>query len=302
MTAKIKTSPRHRGHDRPFRPKRVSRQAFSRVYWPYLPVILAIGFLSSLGVKQNSFLTALKHPTGKTLAYASSMQQQALLVDTNKQRQQSHLPPLQLNTQLDAAAQDKARDMTSRNYWSHNTPDGSPPWVFVVNQNYTYQKLGENLAAGFNDEQAAINGWMASPHHRENLMDPSFREVGFGVAQSSNYTSAGGGPMTVVVAFYGKPASDEPVISTVQGENTPSSVSVAQLATAKLPIASLATDLAIGATIMAILIWAGRHIRALRRTLVTGEQFAFSHPLLDVGLIIIAALSYLLSRTAGLIH
>lgn len=302
MTAKIKTSPRHRGHDRPFRPKKVSRQAFSRVYWPYLPVILTIGFLSSLGIKQNIFLTALKHPTGKTLAYASSMQQQALLADTNKQRQQSHLPPLQLNEKLDTAAQDKAHDMAVHNYWSHNTPDGNPPWVFVANQNYTYQKLGENLAAGFNDEQAAINGWMASPHHRDNLLDPTFTEVGFGVAQSANYTSAGGGPMTVVVAFYGKQAGGEPVISSVQGDNTPSSVSVAQLATAKLPLASLATDLAIGAMIMALLIWAGKHIRALRRALITGERFAFSHPLLDVGLITIAALSYLLSRTAGLVH
>lgn len=300
--AKIKTAPRHKGHDHPFRPKKISHRAFSRVYWPYLPVVLIIGFLLFLGIRQNNFLTVLKHPSGKTLAYAISMQQQSLLADTNKERQQSRLPPLKLNGQLDIAAQNKARDMAARNYWSHNTPDGNPPWVFVVNQNYSYQKLGENLAAGFNDEQAAINGWMASPRHKDNLLDPNFTDVGFGVAQSANYTAAGGGPMTVVVAFYGKPASGEPAISGVQGDNTPSSISVAQLAVAKLPIVSLATDIAILLAVSAISIWLTRHFMVLRRAWSKGEKMAFSHPLLDVGLITIAALSYLLTRTAGLIH
>ncbi len=302
MAAKIKTAPRHRGHDHPFRPKKVGRHAFSQVYWPYLPVILVIGFLLSLGLRQSSFQTALKHPTGQVLSYASSMQQQALLSDTNTERAQAHVPTLTENVELDQAAAAKAKDMATRNYWSHDTPDGNPPWVFVASQNYNYQKLGENLAAGFNNEQAAINGWMASPHHRDNLLDGSFSQVGFGVAQSPNYTSGGGGPMTIVVAFYGKPANGEPVITAVKGDSAPTSVSLAQVAAAKLPVVGLATDLAIGAALMAILIWAGRHVRALRRALTTGERFAFTHPFLDVGLITIAALSYLLTRTAGLIH
>lgn len=300
--AKIKTTPRHRGHDHPFRPKKVSTKAFKQVYWPYLPVILVIGLLLSLGLRQSSFSTALKHPTNQVLSYASSMQPQALLVDTNSQRAQAHVPLLTQNAQLDQAAQAKANDMATRNYWSHDTPDGNPPWIFVTNQNYNYQKLGENLAAGFDNEQAAINGWMASPHHKENLLDASFSQVGFGVARSANYTSGGGGPMTIVVAFYAKPATGEPVTPSVKGDSAPTSISLAQLAVAKSPIVGLATYLAIGAVFAAILIWAGRHLRALRRALASGERFAFTHPLLDIGLIVIAALSYLLTRTAGLIH
>lgn len=300
--AKIKTAPRHRGHDHPFRPKKVSHRAFSQVYWPYLPVILVIGFLLSLGLRQSSFSAALRHPTNQVLAYASSMQSQALLQDTNSERTQADVPLLSENAQLDQAAQAKAKDMATRNYWSHDTPDGNPPWVFVTNQNYTYQKLGENLAAGFDNEQSAINGWMASPHHKENLLDPSFSQVGFGIARSANYTSAGGGPMTIIVAFYAKPASGEPVIASVKGDSESTNVSAAQLAVAKLPVVGLATDLAIGAALMAILIWVGRHLRVLRRALASGEQFAFTHPLFDIGLIVIVALSYLLTRTVGLIH
>jgi len=300
--AKIKTAPRHRGHDHPFKPRKISSRAFNQVYWPYLPVILVIGLLLSLGIRQGDFQNVIKNPGGSVLSYAISMQKQNLLVDTNAQRAQQHLSVLSINPRLDAAAEAKAQDMAQRNYWSHNTPDGKEPWVFVTGQNYNYQKLGENLAAGFSDEKAAVKGWMASPSHKDNLLDPTFKEVGFGVAQISNYGAAGGGPMTIVVAFYGEPASGGPIISTVKGDNASSNVSLAQLALAKLPIVGLATNLVILMTVAALAIWLGRHIRIIKRALKKGEKYAFSHPFLDIGLITIAALSYLLSRTAGLIH
>ncbi|MBI2009132.1 hypothetical protein HYS84_01830 [Candidatus Saccharibacteria bacterium] len=300
--AKIKTAPRHRGHDHPFKPRKISTRAFKQVYWPYLPVILIVGFLSSLGFGPSGFKNSIKHPNASVLSYAASMQEQTLLADTNAERTRLRLPPLNLNLQLDQAADEKAKDMAARNYWSHDTPDGNPPWVFVSNQKYSYQKLGENLAAGFDNEHSTVNGWMASRTHKENLLDPNFTEVGFGTAQSTNYTAAGGGPMTIVVAFYGKPATSASPISRVQGDATPSSVSLAQLAVAKLPVVGLATNLAILLAASAILIWLGRHFVALKRALRKGEKFVFSHPLLDVGLVTIAALSYLLTRTAGLIH
>lgn len=299
---KIKTKPRYRGHDRPFRPKNVSRHAFKRVYWPYIPVLLVIGVLSSLAIGQSAFHAALKNPTGQVLAYANSMTEAKLLADTNQQRNLAKVQPLRQNPQLDNAAIAKANDMASRNYWSHNTPDGQEPWMFVTAQNYDYQKLGENLAAGFDSEQSTVNGWMGSPKHRENLLDPLFSDVGFGVAQMSNYSAAGGGPMTIVVAYYGRPASGEPIITSVKGDNSSTNVSVAQLATAKLPIAGLATNLAILAATVALFLWLGRHVRVFRKAVASGERFAVTHPFLDVGLIIIAALSYLLTRTAGLIH
>ncbi len=143
---------------------------------------------------------------------------------------------------------------------------------------------------------------MATPPHRENLLDPSFSQVGFGVAQNQNYSAAGGGPMTIVVAFYGKPTSGQPIISSVQGDNTSHDVSVAQLATARLPIVGFATNLAVALAVGALLLWVTRHFLVLKKALARGEKFAFSHPLFDAGLIIIAALSYLLTRTAGLIH
>lgn len=155
---------------------------------------------------QSGALSAgLRNPTGNVLAYATSMSVNGLLSSTNGQRSSNGVASLSLNSKLNAAAQAKANDMASRNYWSHNTPEGNPPWVFVEAQGYSYQKLGENLAAGFSSEDATTGGWMASQPHRENMLDSAFSEVGFGFANNENYTSAGGGPMTVVVAHYGKP-------------------------------------------------------------------------------------------------
>jgi hypothetical protein len=187
------------------KPKGINSKAFERVYWPYIPLVLAISLLLVVGGKSGNLNAAVHRPFGQVLSYSTSMSIDGLLADTNTQRVANGVGSLALSGKLDAAAQAKADDMAARNYWSHYTPEGNPPWVFVNNQGYSYQKVGENLAAGFSDEQSTINGWMASPPHRENLLDSAFSDVGFGFANNPDYTSAGGGPMTIVVAFYGKP-------------------------------------------------------------------------------------------------
>ncbi len=207
MTAKIKNAAHRRANRQKYRPKGVSRHKFEKVYWPYLPLVVLITGILTFGSQGGAFASAAinKVSNGRVLAYATSMSIGGLLADTNAQRSANGITSLSLNSKLNAAAQAKADDMATRNYWSHNTPEGNPPWIFDNAQGYAYLKLGENLATGFTTEQAAINGWMASPPHRENLLDPDFSEVGFGYANNPDYTSAGGGPMTIVVAHYGKP-------------------------------------------------------------------------------------------------
>jgi hypothetical protein len=350
--AKIKT---HGSDSHKTKPKNVNKGAFHRVYWPYIPLVAAISLLLVLGSSGGALKAALQHPLGRVLSYSSSMTIGGLLADTNAQRSANGVGGLSLNDKLDAAAQAKADDMAARNYWSHYTPEGNPPWVFVSAQGYSYQKLGENLAAGFSDEQSAINGWMASPPHRENLLDPAFSNVGFGFANNPDYTSAGGGPMTIVVAYYGTPqvlsastaaappAAAKPAASqlaaqapaaAVPAAETPAADSVSaasngqtdttkkaaatgtpksqlaapvtashlQLAAPGNPLGPLATKLALILALGIILAWANRHIRALHRFLVKGERYAILHPLTDLGFVIIAAMLFILSQTAGLIQ
>ncbi len=334
------------------RPRGVKQHSFERVYWPYIPIVLAISFLLVVGSSSGTLKAAIHHPLGKVLSYSSSMSVGGLLADTNAERTANSVPDLNLNKKLDAAAQAKANDMAARNYWSHYTPEGNPPWIFVTAQGYSYQKLGENLAAGFDNEQSTINGWMASPPHRENLLDPAFSDVGFGYANNPDYTSAGGGPMTIVVAFYGKPqvlsttttttvntGTNSTPVAPVQTRitasqrskaltaakissppktdkpkaasttNTPETKTVASSSTSRLqlalrdfPFAKFSTSLAILGSLAIMLYWITRHLRAFKKFVFEGEQYVINHPLSDIGLVVIAALLFILSQTAGLIQ
>ncbi len=340
--AKIKTRHLDSHHTKP---KGISKGNFEKVYWPYIPVVLIISVLLVLGSTGGALKAAVKHPFGRVLSYSTSMSVGALLADTNAQRAANGVGGLALNDKLDAAAQANADDMAARNYWSHNTPEGNPPWVWVTAQGYSYQALAQNLAAGFSDEQSTINGWMASPPHKENLLNSAYSEVGFGYANNPNYTSAGGGPMTIVVAFYGKPQvlaaatsqpasppaatitppasppaaspppapapTPEPPAASAQPTgsakpqtrlSSPVTTSHLQLAAPSTAYGPLATRLALMMGLGLGLFWISRHLRAVKRLVLEGEHYAVGHPLTDMGLVIIAALLFILSQTAGIIQ
>jgi hypothetical protein len=169
---------------------------YVKVYAPYLPLIISIVASLLLSVLQPSAGT-------NTLAYATDMSVGGLLSATNSQRIASGVGSLALSGQLNSAAQAKANDMVARNYWSHTTPDGQEPWVFMDNAGYQYTKAGENLAYGFATSGDAVNGWVNSPSHKANMLDGAFSNVGFGFANGPNYN--GDGEQTVVVAMYGTP-------------------------------------------------------------------------------------------------
>src|SRR5581483_4853082 len=116
-----------------------------------------IFMFSILGVKSGALSKGFKHSTGQVLSYSYSMTPQALLADTNAQRQENNDSTLVLSNKLSEAAQAKASDMASRDYWSHETPDGNPPWVFFNATGYEYQKAGENLASGFSNERSVVD-------------------------------------------------------------------------------------------------------------------------------------------------
>jgi len=129
-----------------------------------------------------------------------------LLAATNSARTENSLSPLTINEQLNTSAQAKCEDMVKKNYWSHNTPEGDEPWVFVTNAGYKYSKLGENLAVGFSGSKATITGWMNSPEHRKNLLDGAFQQVGFGICESKKFITTGRQSI-LVVQHLGTPAT-----------------------------------------------------------------------------------------------
>lgn len=90
--------------------------------------------------------------------------------------------PLRLNGTLSAAALGHARDMARNAYFDHTARDGSQPAQRATRAGYRWQSVGENIAAGQSTPQAAVAGWLKSPGHCVNLMQPTFQDMGIAFA------------------------------------------------------------------------------------------------------------------------
>ncbi len=138
-------------------------------------IILFIFSVTFLGYNINK-----SHPDVLGVSY--SISESDLLALVNQQRVSNGLPALVENSELADAARRKAADMFQKNYWAHFAPDGSTsPWGFIRAAGYNYQFAGENLAKGFTDSSSAVNAWMNSSSHRENILSTHFKDVGFAV-------------------------------------------------------------------------------------------------------------------------
>jgi uncharacterized protein YkwD len=98
-------------------------------------------------------------------------------------------PPLQLNPTLNQAAQLHARDMAQHKQMTHAGSDGSTPAQRITRQGYRWSAVGENVAAGAGSADEVVSGWLQSPGHCANIMNPAFTEMGvsFVVNQHDDY-------------------------------------------------------------------------------------------------------------------
>jgi uncharacterized protein YkwD len=69
-------------------------------------------------------------------------------------------------------------DMATNNYFSHVSLDGRTLRNRVDATGYLWSSLGENIAAGYPTVNAVVDGWVASPGHCANLMNPDFNQFG----------------------------------------------------------------------------------------------------------------------------
>lgn len=150
---------------------------------------------------------SINHPD--ILGYATNIHVQQLLAETNAKRAEAGLPALSLNPQLSQAAAGKASDMFGKNYWAHVSPDGKTPWDFINGAGYKYSVAGENLAKNFQDSNGVVNAWMNSPSHKENLLKPNYKEVGFAVVNGILQ----GEETTLVVQMFGSQPNGRVVVA-----------------------------------------------------------------------------------------
>lgn len=106
-----------------------------------------------------------------------------LLRLTNAERRSRGRKPLSLSPQLNRAAQFHAADMAQRNYFSHDSLDGTP-WYKRIKRFLVKRNVGiaENIAFGQDTASEVFKDWMASPGHRANILSKSMRKMGVGRA------------------------------------------------------------------------------------------------------------------------
>lgn len=138
----------------------------------------------------------------------------ALLCLVDRQRLGHGLGPLASDPALTAAGQHHSTDMIVRAYFSHVSPTGETPERRILRSGYRPRRgwfeIGENLAWGtlvgdsnLASPAALVRSWMASPSHRANILDPHFRDTGFGLALGVP-GSPGGPPGLTVTEEFGR--------------------------------------------------------------------------------------------------
>ena len=127
----------------------------------------------------------------------------------NEYRAEAGLRPLLLDDQLNLAAEDRMRHMEDNEYWSHESPDGLSPFLWILARSYNYSAAAENLAAGFETARFLVASWIESPGHRENILSPVYEDCGIAIIDGSTKGRATG--KSIVVLFG---ARKLPLIST----------------------------------------------------------------------------------------
>jgi uncharacterized protein YkwD len=120
---------------------------------------------------------------------------------TNASRRQNGLSPLKVSARLSRSAALKAQDMLKRDYFSHYTPEGKPPWSFFEKAGYRYVYAGENLAIDFSSAEEMHRAWMSSTTHRANILHPQYTEIGIAVVSGEFQ----GRTTTIAVQHFGTP-------------------------------------------------------------------------------------------------
>jgi uncharacterized protein YkwD len=133
---------------------------------------------------------------------------ETVLAEMNRVRALAGIGTFREDPRLRAAADDRMKDMLELAYWSHQSPDGNSPFVFVTPRGYRHRELGENLASGFESAELLVASWMESKGRRENMMNPAFTDVGIAVIDGSTTKRAAG---RSVVVIFGREIVAEPI-------------------------------------------------------------------------------------------
>lgn len=167
-----------------------------------LAAALAAAAAASSALAADDPYAALLAPPGACGAaenqpvLSHAVAEQTMLCFTNYARTQSGLVPLQLNATLTAAGDAKLTMDVSCGEFSH-TPCSQPFTTVFADYLHgaTGYNIGENILWGtgsYGTPRQAMNAWLHSTGHREDILTPAFRELGIGYLNDQSFQSRSG--------------------------------------------------------------------------------------------------------------
>jgi len=222
-------------------------------------------FLTLIFILFQLALTVFPKVGPRVLGYAANISPDEVIRLSNEKRAQNGLGPLEANATLSQAAQAKGADMLNKDYWAHTAPDGTAPWKFFIDFGYKYRYAGENLARDFSNPSSAVDAWMASPTHRENLLSPKYKEVGIAVVEGD----LAGVDTTIIVQFFGTKYVDTvPAVPVARAKTTVAASPVPTPVPSEKPLAVVVTPRPLPAVESRVLISPFKATRSLSLSIV----------------------------------
>ncbi|NLI91766.1 MAG: SafA/ExsA family spore coat assembly protein [Peptococcaceae bacterium] len=105
------------------------------------------------------------------------------LVNVERSKRGLHL--LKQNWELSRVARYKSQDMINKGYFGHESPTYGSPFKMMESFGIKCSAAAENIACGQKAPQEVMSSWMNSTGHRNNILGPSFLEIGVGAAKDS---------------------------------------------------------------------------------------------------------------------
>ncbi|WP_445178834.1 CAP domain-containing protein [Pseudomonas sp. McL0111] len=170
-------------------------EAFEQLQGRYCGALLDAQY-ADIGISRarNEWQVVLAQPVLDSRVGDNRSVGKALLAEVNAARARPRMcgrqrfaaaRALSWNPALGAAAQGHSKAMAYGNYFAHQDPDGDLPADRARAAGYRGRQIGENIAAGQSSPGKAMAGWLASPGHCANLMNPMFTQVGAGFASEA---------------------------------------------------------------------------------------------------------------------
>ncbi|MFF3763574.1 sigma-70 family RNA polymerase sigma factor [Streptomyces sp. NPDC001922] len=104
--------------------------------------------------------------------------EQRLTSLVNAARADAGCAPLRIDPRLSAAARAHARDMATRGYYDHASPEGEHADARISAAGYAWSRWAENLNRGPSDPAWVVDSWTDGSIHEENMLDCRYRDTG----------------------------------------------------------------------------------------------------------------------------